>query len=141
MELLRGETLKEALRAGPTICIRSGYVLAAGASALAAAHAQGIVHRDIKPANIFVLGPEGERQIKILDFGLAKQQGAGDLQSSGQATATFGGQAASPGTGMESQIQDLTAPESTLGTVAYMSPEQARARRSTRGRTCLAWAR
>jgi serine/threonine protein kinase/tetratricopeptide (TPR) repeat protein len=126
MELLRGQTLKEALRQGPLSVAEVVTFSRQAASALAAAHAQGIVHRDIKPANIFVLGPEGERQIKILDFGLAKHQGAGDLQSSGQATATFGGQAASPGSGMGSQNQDLTAPESTLGTVAYMSPEQAR---------------
>jgi serine/threonine protein kinase/tetratricopeptide (TPR) repeat protein len=123
MELLRGVTLKEALRQGRLSVSEVVTFSREAASALAAAHAQGIIHRDIKPANIFVLGAEGKRQIKILDFGLAKQQGAGDLQNSGQATATFGGQATSADTNLG---QDLTAPESTLGTVAYMSPEQAR---------------
>src|SRR5271170_1448810 len=79
MELLRGETLKQYLaKAG-------GHGLAAdelvafaqqAAAALAAAHAKGIIHRDIKPANLFVIDAlRGKRQIKILDFGLAKKQG------------------------------------------------------------------
>jgi len=124
MELLRGETLKEALR-HETLSVTEVVTFSKQmASALAAAHAQGIVHRDIKPANIFVVGAEGRRQIKILDFGLAKQQGVGDLAESGDATATFGGQATSVGT-MTNFNPELTSPGSTLGTVAYMSPEQA----------------
>jgi eukaryotic-like serine/threonine-protein kinase len=124
MELLLGKTLKETLRqqalsAGDVITLSRQM-----ASALAAAHAHGVVHRDIKPANIFVVGPEGKRQIKILDFGLAKQEGAGDAQDSGEATATFGGQVTSAGSTLGAN-GDLTSPGSTLGTVAYMSPEQA----------------
>ena len=127
MELLRGETLKEALRRGPLSVTDVITFSRQAAAALAAAHAQGIVHRDIKPANIFVSqAARGPRQIKILDFGLAKQQGAGDLQNSGGATATFGEQATSPGSGAGMANPDLTSPGSTLGTVAYMSPEQAK---------------
>jgi serine/threonine protein kinase/tetratricopeptide (TPR) repeat protein len=120
MELLRGETLKEALKGGPLSATEVVTFSRQAASALAAAHALGIVHRDIKPANIFVVGTEGKRQIKILDFGLAKRQGAGNLPESGDATATFGGQA----TVLETDM-GLTREGSTLGTVAYMSPEQA----------------
>ena len=120
MELLRGETLKEALKSGPLSATEVVTFSGQAASALAAAHALGIVHRDIKPANIYVVGSEGKRQIKILDFGLAKQQGAGNLPESGDATATFGGQA----TVLETEM-GLTREGSTLGTVAYMSPEQA----------------
>lgn len=120
MELLRGENLRDALRAGP---LPPAEVLAfsrQAAGALAAAHAQSIVHRDIKPANLFVIGPPGKRQIKILDFGLAKRQGIGDLLDSGAATAAFSGLPTAPGTA------ELTSPGSTIGTAAYMSPEQAR---------------
>jgi eukaryotic-like serine/threonine-protein kinase len=127
MELLRGETLKEALRRGPLSVTEVITFSRQAAAALAAAHAQGIVHRDIKPANIFVSQPaRGTKQIKILDFGLAKQQGVGDLQDSGEATATFGGLATSAGTDGGRANPDLTSPGSTLGTVAYMSPEQAK---------------
>ena len=90
MELLRGETLREALRRGAFSATEVVTYSRQAAAALATAHAQGIVHRDIKPANIFVNeGTRGPKQIKILDFGLAKQQG-GELQESSQA-ATFGG--------------------------------------------------
>jgi serine/threonine protein kinase/tetratricopeptide (TPR) repeat protein len=123
MELLRGETLKEALRRSALSVTEIVTFSRQMASALAAAHAQGIIHRDIKPANIFVVGHEGKRQIKILDFGLAKQQGAENLPESGDATATFGGQQTAMGD--QTAAADLTSPGSTLGTVAYMSPEQA----------------
>jgi serine/threonine protein kinase len=119
MELLRGEALHRRPLSVTEVITFSRQA----AAALAGAHAQGVVHRDIKPANIFVSQPaRGSKQIKILDFGLAKQQG-GDSQESSQA-ATFGGQATSPGTGP--WPADLTSPGSTLGTAAYMSPEQAK---------------
>ncbi len=125
MELLRGETLREALRHGPLSATEVVTYSRQAAAALAAAHAQGIVHRDIKPANIYVNeGARGLKQIKILDFGLAKQQG-GEGQESSQ-MATFGGQPTSAGTGPALANPDLTSPGSTLGTVAYMSPEQAK---------------
>jgi len=77
MELLRGQTLKAYLtqhRLSPSEVITLGQQ---AASALAAAHARGIVHRDIKPANLFVVESGRDRkQLKILDFGLAKKQGA-----------------------------------------------------------------
>jgi eukaryotic-like serine/threonine-protein kinase len=123
MELLRGETLREALRHGALSATEVVTYGRQAAAALATAHAQGIVHRDIKPANIFVNeGTRGPKQIKILDFGLAKQQGS-DLQESSRAS-TFDGLATSPGTAPGPA--DLTSPGSTLGTVAYMSPEQAK---------------
>ncbi len=123
MELLRGETLKEALWRGPLSVTEVVTYSRQAAAALAAAHAQGIIHRDIKPANMFVSeGARGLKQIKVLDFGLAKKQG-GDLQESTEAAA-FAGLAPSPGTG--AAPADLTVAGVTLGTAAYMSPEQAR---------------
>jgi eukaryotic-like serine/threonine-protein kinase len=111
MELLEGESLDQKLSAAPLPLDRVLEIGAQLADALDAAHSKGIVHRDIKPANIFI-GPRG--QPKILDFGLAKLTRARDHAM--ETVATEGGPV--PG--------HLTRPGSTVGTVAYMSPEQAR---------------
>ena len=110
MELLEGESLDQKLTA-PLPLDRVLEIGAQLADALDAAHTKGIVHRDIKPANVFI-GPRG--QAKILDFGLAKLTRARDHAM--ETVATEVGLAAG----------HLTSPGSTVGTVAYMSPEQAR---------------
>jgi len=105
MEYVRGETLKDRIKRG---ALPVGDVMRFGAqisSALAAAHAAGIVHRDIKPANIMVTP---ESQTKVLDFGLAKLAEPVDME------------------GETRTIAAATEPGIVMGTVAYMSPEQTR---------------
>ena len=108
MEYLEGQTLKERIHGQP---LPLDQILDIGvqiAGALDAAHEKGIIHRDIKPANVFITR---HGQAKILDFGLAK---LAPLNSLAMDVSTTAG-------------KDLTSPGQMLGTVAYMSPEQARA--------------
>ncbi len=106
MEYLEGATLKHTINAAPMPVDRMLDLAIQIAAALGAAHSKGIVHRDIKPANIFVT-PGG--QAKVLDFGLAKMTQPSEV-------------------GDAATVTELTNPGTSVGTVAYMSPEQVRAK-------------
>ena len=117
MELLEGETIRNRLRGRPMDNDEILNFALQIADALDAAHGKGIVHRDIKSANIFITA---RGQAKILDFGLAKL--------SRQAVSEAVGAAASGAPTVAENVaeENLTSPGTALGTVAYMSPEQAR---------------
>ena len=108
MELVEGRTLREILREGLLLTRRVLQLAAQAAEGLAEAHAAGIVHRDLKPENIMV----AQGRVKILDFGLAKVVATADVQDA--PTGSFESPATEPGR--------------VLGSVGYMSPEQAMGR-------------
>ena len=110
MELLKGETLKHRIGGNPMDIEQVIELATQIADALDVAHSNGIIHRDIKPANIFITDRD---QAKLLDFGLAKQE-------------IFGSQSPAPDQPTLEVEPQLTTAGSVMGTIAYMSPEQAR---------------
>jgi serine/threonine protein kinase/tetratricopeptide (TPR) repeat protein len=111
MQYLEGATLKQLIGSQPMSLDQILEIGTQIADALDAAHAKGIIHRDIKPANIFV---DTRNRVKLLDFGLAKQSGS-----------DRGATLVSDATIMNDTDANLTSPGTAVGTVAYMSPEQA----------------
>ena len=112
MELCHGQSVKQLLKQGPVPVAQAVDLAMQMAGALDAAHQRGIVHRDIKPANLFV---SASGQLKVLDFGLAKLSEADDSPVSPTADTDPGAE----------DPTELTRPGMAIGTVAYMSPEQA----------------
>ena len=116
MELLEGRTLRDCIQRVPLACEQLVELAVGIADGLEGAHARNIVHRDIKPANIFVTT---RGTAKILDFGLAKLANEFPSSTPGMTAGTVG---AAPTVLSEAH---LTSPGTTIGTIAYMSPEQA----------------
>src|SRR5512136_1775343 len=106
-ELLEGETLRDRLKTGGVTVRKAVETAVQIAQGLAAAHEKGIIHRDLKPANVFVTN---DGHVKILDFGIAKLVAPRSPTEPAQATT----------------VVEATEEGTTLGTVAYMSPEQVR---------------
>jgi serine/threonine protein kinase/tetratricopeptide (TPR) repeat protein len=113
MELLEGDTLQHRLSDAKMSIPEVLRLGAQIADALASAHAKGIVHRDIKPGNIFITA---RGDAKVLDFGLAKLEGESHVAADGQSEIAT----------LAATREPLTRPGSAVGTIAYMSPEQAR---------------